>query len=339
MLLGGNAPPQVGAALGVLAPTGVRSQIGTSAYNAFPSMVLYNTDDLRLHYRYGAEHNSADGEIDERISTDGGATWPASGTQIANMIGDGDLRDPALIRTSGGRYILVYDRRDPWNSTNIDTTRIYSDNGTTWSANYTLPAIHTGSLESVASGSIIETAGGDIIVPGFGQDTGDPEEVFLWTSTDNGATFGTPVVIATHATRDYQEPQLRILNSGRWLCLMRSESNHHTWRTYSDDDGATWSTPDDVNEMTGRPDFIEYRAGNLLQVGRYDTTGDSPTYYALSSNDGATWTTPLEVDVGETKLNMYCTLVKTTDGEVTMVYALESSSTSSGLYVRYFSDT
>lgn len=318
-----------------MAPIGSRVELDTSAYNAFPTMILDGAG-LRLMYRYGTAHNSPEGEIDERISTDGGATWPSSGTVIATITDPNDLRDPALVKTSTGRYVVIYDRREPYNSTNIDTTRLYSDDGTTWSSNYTLPSSYAGPLASVASGCAIMD-GSDIIVPGFAED-GGPEFAFFWRSADDGATFAIDTVIAEDATTDFQEPVLQILASGRWLCLLRSESNHHTWRTYSDDGGATWSEPEDVNEMTGRPDFIEYRAGRLLQFGRYDTTGDSPPYYAVSLDDGATWSTPAEVDPGETDLHMYAALVKAADGEVTAAYALESDSSTSGLYFRVFSD-
>lgn len=324
---------------GTIAPDGARSALTTSDYNAFPGLTLIPPDDLFLVYRYGTAHNSEDAEGDFRLSTDLGVTWPSGGTLIvAADAGSNDIRDPAVLRLSTGRLVFAYDKRNPFNSANITAYVRYSDDtGSSWSSAYELD-FFSGPLTSVTTSQPVELANGDVVLVGFAQESSGPEFVVMWTSTDEGETFGSAVVIADHVTRDYQEPQLRVLDSGRWLCLMRSESNHHTWRTYSDDDGATWSTPDDVANMTGRPDFVEYRPGRLVLFGRYDTTGDSPGYYAASTDDGATWTTPLEIDTGETDLWMYGAPVVYTPGVVKIVYSLESSSSSAELYFRTFSD-
>jgi hypothetical protein len=321
-----------------IAPSGSRTTIPSSDYNAFVGMTLENTDDLRLVYRYGSEHNSPDGLIDSRVSTDLGVTWPGSGTTLITSSGSNDVRDPFILRLANGRLLLGYDHREPYNSSDIRAVVRYSDNdGGSWSSDYSLPTSYAGPLVSVVSGSVIQLGNGNVVVPGFAED-GGPEFCFTWTSTDNGATFASPVIVASHETRDYQEPVLRVLDSGRWLMLMRSESNYHTWRTYSDDAGSTWSTPDDVVDITGRPDFVEYRPGRLLLMGRHNTTGNSPLHYTVSRNDGATWTPPVPVDRDEDDLAMYSAPVVTSTGVVKVVYALESSSTVSGLYFRTFED-
>lgn len=323
-----------------IAPSGSRVAIPTSGYNAFPGMTLLTGDDLMLVYRYGTAHNSAgdDSSIDRRTSTDLGATWPEGGTFVAGPIADpDDLRDPCIMRLASGRLLVGYDYREPYDGSDIRAVTKYSDSGgSSWSSEVELPTDYVGPLVSVVTSQPVE-AGGEVLMPGFAED-GGPEFSVIWRSDDEGATWGAAEVVASHASRDYQEPQLRVLASGRWLMLMRSESNHHTWRTYSDDEGAAWSEPDDVSAMTGRPDFVEYRPGRLVQMGRYLTSGDSPLHYAVSYDDGATWTTPLEVDEDETDVAEYSAPVAVSPGVVVAVYALQSSSSACGLYRRLLTD-
>lgn len=339
MLFAGDTSPLAGA-INLIAPTGARVALTTGAYQAFPGMFEFNGNDLFLAYRYSSAHNSPGALLDSRVSTDGGLTWPGGGTTIQTAGAPNDLRDPAIGITGTGRFIVAHHTVTPWNSDDVDAYVNYSDDdGATWNtgSTYTLPTSYSGPVASAVTSPIIMD-GTDVIIPGYAEDGGNDFAIY-WRSTDDGATFASPTVIASSGSRHYQEPQIRILASGRWLCLMRSDTDLHTWRTYSDDDGSTWSTPDDVNAMTGRPDFIEYRAGRLVQVGRNSAIGiDSPPYFTVSLDDGATWSTPVEVDTGETKLHMYAALVKTADGAVTMAYALEASGSASSLFVRFLSD-
>lgn len=323
---------------GTLVPVGARDQLSTSQYLAFPTMILENTDDLRLLYRFGTAHNSPGGEIDMQVSTNLGVTWPGTGTILATSTNPNDARSNAIVKTSSGRYVWSFNRRNPYNSFNITAKVRYTDDAfATQSAEYE-PTAYSGPLTSVTGDSIFEDpVSGDIILPGFAQISSGTEFCVIWRSSDDGETFSSPVIFAQESY-DLQEPIIQILASGRWLCLMRSESNHHTWRTYSDDDGATWSEPDDVNAMTGTPVFTEYRPGRIVQFGRYNTAADSPGHYAVSTDDGATWSTPTEIDVGETGLWMSAGVVTSSPGVVKIVYSLEHNSSTARLYFRTFSD-
>lgn len=340
MLLGVSGGP-LQAVNTEIAPFGSRTTIPSSGYNGFPGMIL--DDDLltlRLFYRYGSAHNSPAGEIDARISNDLGVTWPSSGTMIDLATAPNDLRDPCILRLASDRFVYGFDHRTPYDSSNIVAYTRTSDSDI---ASFSLPWAPlpdglTGAEESVVSSQPIQLPGGDVLMPGYGYNTAENERCLLWVSHDEGDTWDSPITIAYSVSRDYQEPQIRRLSSGRIVCLMRSESNHHTWRCFSDDDGATWSSPTDVNAMTARPDFVEYRPGRLVQFGRYLTSGDSPGYYAVSFDEGATWTTPLEIDSGETDLWMYGAPVAVSPGVVVMAYCLEESAGSSLLYFRTFSD-
>lgn len=321
----------------VPALSGSRVDVMTgTGYKAFPGMTL-RSGRLHLVYRYGTAHNSgADSEIDYKYSDDDGATWSNPGsaiTLVGPTTGTDDLRDPAIVALASGRLLCVYDTRNPYTGTAIHAKAIYSDDGgSTWSSAYTIPGSYSN---DIVTSQPIELASGDILIPMFGESGSLVYTSYVMRSTDDGATFGSEVTVASGAN-DYQEPQVRELASGRIVCLLRSEATHHTYRSYSDDDGATWSSPAYVNDMTGRPDFVEITPGVLIQVGRYLTSGDSPLYWAYSTDDGATWTTPTELDTGGTAYGEYSAPVVTADGEVTMVYSLENSSSDADLYLRRF---
>lgn len=325
--VGGSAtftPP----APGPIAPSGSRITIPSSGYNAFPGLDLDGTDRL-LVYRSGSAHNSGGGDVDMRISSDG-ETWPSGGTTILAVASPDDLRDPGILVTSSGRWLVTFDHRNPFNSLNITAHWVYSDDqGSSWSATDDFTGL-SGQL--IASSQPIETADG-ILVPAYGTDGGEYIAGY-WLSTDGGDTFGPYVDIAGTA-RDYQEPQVRQLDSGTYVALFRSESDQRTYRSESAD-LSSWSSPVDVNELTGRPDFVEYRPGRLIQFGRNAT--DSPGYYAVSFDEGDTWSTPGEIDAGEDDLWMYGAPVVTSTGTVEIVYCLESNSSTSGMFRRIFTD-
>lgn len=323
-----------------LAPLADRQQLSTNNYLFSQAMILENTDDLRMTYRFGTAHNNAGGQIDMQLSTDLGATWPGTGTTLATSSGSLDLRDNTILLSTSGRKIFAYDKRSPWNSLNISAVVRYTDGA--WAdlasaSEYFLP-YYSGPETSVVSSPALQLPDDSIVIPGFANQSGGTVFSVLWRSTDDGETFSTPEIIAQHVAIDYQEPQIRIASDGEWICLLRSEWNHHTWRTTSPDGSpGSWSAPVDVNEMTGRPDFVEYLPGAWVQFGRYQTSADSPGYYALSFDKCQTWTTPVEIDPGETGLLMESAPVVTSSGVVKLAYALQHTPSICRMYIQTFS--
>lgn len=323
----GKFPPNV-------VPSGSRVDISVgSGYKSFPGMCKRGSR-LHLVFRYGTAHNSGGGhsEIDYKYSDDNGVTWSNPGsaiTLVGPASGTDDLRDPCILASSSGRLVVGFDTRNPYSSSvNIAPMATYSDDGgSTWSSNYALPFSPAGTAYSTSQPIQVGT---DIWMPGTVL-VSSVETAVYWKSTDDGATFPTQVTVASGAI-DYQEPQIRQLDSGLFVALLRSESNHHTWRTTSSD-GTTWSTPTDVNSMTGRPDFVAFSGDSLVQFGRYNTPADSPGYFAYSSNAGLTWSTPLEIDPGGTASWEYGAPVL--DGStVRVAYSLENSPSEADLYLR-----
>lgn len=307
-----------------------------STYKAFPGMAFLE-GRLHLVYRDGTAHNSSGGLVKYRHSDDLGRTWSSATTLETPTAGD-DLRDPAIVALSSGRLLCVYDYRAPWNSTNISSRVIYSDNrGQSWSSPYTIPDTFSGAEADVTS-QPIELPDGTILVPGYGLNSGSFYTSVVWKSTDGGLTFPTQITIANGTTdsRSYAEPQIRLLASGTLVCLMRSDTNAHTWRSTSTDGGATWSATADVLTASSRPDFVEFYPGALIFFGRNDNTN----FYArwsVSWDEGATWTALQNVD-GSTDPWMYGAPVVLAPGYIAVAYSIENSSSDADLYIRYYYD-
>lgn len=330
--------------LSSLAESGSRSDVMTgTSYKSFPGMALDTINfahRLHLVYRAGSAHNSNGGTVDYKYSDDDGVTWAYPGTArtlVGPSSGD-DLRDPFIIVLASGRLLLGYDYKTPWNGSPATFTvkLIYSDDGgTTWSAPYTIPDTAAGN-QATGTSQPIQLADNSILIFGNVNDTsGGVLYSVLWKSTDNGATFPTQIDVAKNiAVREYAEPQGRLLTSGRIICLLRSDTNQHTWRTVSSDNGATWSAPTDVLTASGRPDFVEVKPGLLGLFCRTNNT-DFYARWTYSADEGLTWAALANTD-GATDLLMYSAPVVTSANTITNVYSYENSSSDADLYLRHW---
>lgn len=341
MLFGGDMAPFDEGPVDDIAPSGSRSTITAGAHQAFPGLLFDDPLDLYVIYRYGTAHVSTGSEIDYRQSVDLGVSWAGGGTIVDVATGGNDDRDPFWLTLSTGDVLMGYSVYVPGTASSAAKVRIAPTvAGIPAASDTTLPGL-TGALASFVSAPAIEPTPGTILLPGYGNNSGQNTRSVVWISSDGGDTWDSPVTIAYDAAKEFNETSLAKLSDGTLMALIREETTLHTWRSVSTNGGATWSAAADVNEMTGRPDFIEYRPGRLVQFGRAfpDGNGDSPGYYAVSRDAGLTWTTPLEIDTGETKLWAYSAPILYTTGVVKLVYALEASNTSSALYFRTLTDT
>lgn len=310
--------------------TDVRAGTG---YKAFPGMTTLGT---RWHaiYRFGGAHNSPMGTVDYIYSDDAGATWipPGSATTLYTAPNPSDARDPFIMASSSGRLIVGYDHRSPYNADAFSAWLIYSDDdGATWSSEYEVASATYDYTIFTSQG--IELPGGDILIPAFANDSGGPYKALVFKSEDDGATVSSEVVIADD-TNDFEETQIRRLASGDIIALMRDTANACIWRSVSSDDGATWSAPTNVLTANGRPDFVEITPGLLFMQLR-NNNANSYARFTYSDDDGETWAALQNVD-GASDVLMYSAPVVTSDGEVAVLYSLETSGTDADIYLRHY---
>lgn len=333
----GSAP--TAPAFATVVASGARAGLMTgTGYKSFPGLALDTinyANRLHLVYREGSAHNSGGSTIDYKYSDDDGVTWssPGSARILVTSTAANDVRDPFILVSSTGRIIVGYDYRSPYASLNIEVQIIYSDDGgATFTSGYVIPAVLSGT-EAAGTSQPIQLAGGEILIPGT-IENGGPLLSVLWKSTDDGATFPTQITIASDPSREYTEPQFRLLASGDIVCLMRSDTTQHTYRSVSTDSGATWSSPADVLTASSRPDFVEISPG-LLALWCRNNNSQFYARWTYSTDAGVTWAALQNTD-SATDVWMYGAPLVTSPGNVTIVYSLENSASDADLYLRRY---
>ncbi len=238
------------------------STISNSKYNAFGIMGQLLSGDLVTVYREGTSHLSDAGVIKMRTSTDQGRTW-GSATTIASEAGV-DLRNVGGGVTSTGRIVVFYGRYDYTGVAWLNQGYIYSDDdGATWST-YTAVS-HASDTSFSFYGQMIQI-GADTLLQGWYGDDGTNYKQRVVLSTDNGATWGSAIVVANSTTVHYQEGGLAYLGGSHIVALMRDGAGTTFRQALSTDNGASWSsqgtTSFDSWSTPSPPSLVAYRNPN-----------------------------------------------------------------------------
>jgi len=258
----------------------------------------------RIHY---ARPDQPVGEFVSH-SDDGGRTWGP----MVNIHDQPDDADKGSIRSDGnGTIYASYVTAGPSAPHNMKIVATRSvDGGLSWGPSRVVvnglnpfaPAIATrpnGTAHIVWWQAI--PAGGDIMVS---------------TSTDRGMTWGTPVRVnpSRGSAVYYYLPDPKRLpypwpatdSSGglfvAWADKQKGEYNVVVAR--SDDGGATWSAPVQVNDTDTGDQWmavVAMDAHDVLHAAWFDErTGNINLYYAFSTDGGRTWSRNLRVTDQET---------------------------------------
>jgi hypothetical protein len=330
-------PLSAGAAGEVVAtcPTlGSEINVSTDNHSAFPGYVVAGDGTHLVAYREGSGHVSTNGVIKLRKSTDNGATWSSATTIFSNV--SYDLRGASLTKLASGRVVCVTGARSSAGSNITDGgfTFYSDDNGVTWS----IPVQINDDFNdfSRAECGLTELSDGTWLLPVYGEDTTDTfRSAKVLSSTDAGSTW---TVLATIANGDvdghsYGEPGIVRVGS-RLVALLRVETPSHSlggfmYRSASDDNGATWSTPQLVLESVGgAPKPVLRINGDIVCLIR-DTSGAPSTYptvYFRSGNLGAAWEKCQTFPADNSK-GVYGQIAEDLDGKLGVVYADEVSAT------------
>ena len=114
-------------------------------------------------------------------------------------------------------------------------------------------------------------------------------------SADGGRTWNEPTIVAPYDERLHDLPSemaIVVLPDGRWVALYRNQftrddtgvgGNGGLWRSYSLDQGATWTVGHYIFPTMG------YTTARLLPDGALIVMGHGPLFYAVSNSGGETW--------------------------------------------------
>jgi hypothetical protein len=255
-------------------------------------------------------------------STDNGVNWTPAAALNTNAGHDGGDDKWCQVTTDGlGNWVAV------WNS----NTNLGGNDGPDWDilvarsadngASWTTPAALSSYAFVDSNGEVmpqVATDGGGNWVAvwkcanGLVDTIGYDGDIVVSRSTDNGATWTTPVALNTNAGSDSgadEYPQVTTDGGGHWLAVWKSYdtlggtigTDGDILAARSTDNGATWTAPAALNGNAAtdsgddlNPQVTTDGAGNWVAVwacGLNDFT-DFDILLARSTNNGATWTAP-----------------------------------------------
>ena len=248
----------------------------------------------------GGDHDRA--YLAGRISQDGGQTWSKNDRVIVDAEGDMNVMSVSFLRLLDGRIALFYLRKNS-PSDCIPYLRYSTDEAETWSE--PIRCIPDDGYFVVNNDRIVQLPSGRLLVPAalHSRDTEfiNRGKAMCYLSDDNGETWrrSATVLEAPIGSRTgLQEPAIVALSDGRLMMLCRTDQGYQM-RSYSEDDGITWSEigPTDILSPVS-PATVERLedTGELLMVwNNHDGIAPelskkrTPLTAALSSDDGVTW--------------------------------------------------
>jgi photosystem II stability/assembly factor-like uncharacterized protein len=322
-------------------PEGAYHVVTALEHCAWPNLTLMPNGEIGAVIYSHPSHGWDEGDPELWVSSDGGYTWscrsevtehdpPSVRMNVAAGLNpDGDL--VSLVsgwslegEESGGRGAVL----KPWIS-------ISSDDGHTWQ--------HAGEVAPDAiegfEGEPVLIPFGDVCVNGdecvvscYGSASRQQDiahHSVLLRSYDGGRTWGDPSIIAAE---NYNETDLLIHSSGRWLALMRTanivsrdlERRHgaNVRLFASEDEGRTWEFVCDLSQPNQHPGhLLELADGRILASYGSRIPRFRGVMGRISDDAGDTWSAPfvivgglLEGDCG------YPSSVQVDDGEVVTAY-------------------
>lgn len=303
-----------------------------NTYNAWPVATRLANGDILVGYSStGGHHTSNDSNGVVKRSADNGATW-GSEILVYNDASKGVYLYGLGQAPSGRVFATLWMDDIAVPATSGEALIAYSDdNGAAWSAPVNITSASGITKTVYSSGPVISAPNGDLLCTVEGVDTGQSfptdDRTVMLRSTDNGATWGSPVTVASPALypgRFYAEPFLHRIGA-RVYCYMRTGVNSgDVYRSYSDDSGVTWSAPALMFEGVSVPNVVRMQSGLLVAVMRHEAISEGRGILYASADSGATWVRSFLDDPGYEMV--YGAPVDRLDGTVLCVYANEVSS-------------
>ena len=171
-------------------------------------------------------------------STDAGATWTA--VALFNTNGTTDTGNdfvPILEPDGAGNWVAVWQSRENLGGTAGTDTDLFvsrsTDNGATWTAPTLLNSNGTTDTESELLSDIATDGTGNWVVvwhssEDLGGTAGTDMDIFVSTSTDNGATWTAPALLNTNGTTDTGLDSAVSMDAdslGNWVAVWVSGDN------------------------------------------------------------------------------------------------------------------
>ncbi|UCH33762.1 MAG: exo-alpha-sialidase [Armatimonadota bacterium] len=322
--------------------TGPRFSIADdpAVYQAFPDVVLTASGKLLLVYRESDAHVPTWTRIMLTESADEGATWstPREHHRLSQQEHGWTWNCPRLAQLSDGRIALICDRRDQVKERLCKWENVIwwsEDEGRAW------PEPQNTGCRGYVPDRILELDDGALLLGLQHYDQSSQRLIQrVFRSTDRGATWGEPAVVASHPDYNLCEGSIMQLPSGELLCFMRENSGkgYPTFLSRSSDRGQTWSPIEPTDMIGHRP------VAGLLPDGRilvtYRDVGGSWSFCAwLGDETGRGRILRIEEDASRRAGDYgYSGWVRLPDGRIFIAYHLRGDAPTSRVRGCYLSE-
>lgn len=257
-------------------------------HSGFPTVTKLSDGRLRLMWRRGSAHASADGRIMTSVGDSSGRNW--SEPQQVSVDGGGDIRDPHLgpsgLSTVDGEVFLTYFVSVNGAPTGARVARS-TDGGETFGPSVRIDPNYPWAAIS----SPVIKVGGKLWTSFYARQTTNPAEAqsaYAAWSNDNGATWASVRIAIGAPGNDFQEPWTVAGANGSVVFIMR-DGSWNSLATRSINASGAWSAVarNVLPNATGNSASVRAANGRIYLV--YRDTVTRAAKLASSGDNGVSW--------------------------------------------------
>lgn len=275
-----------------------------AAITAFPDGEM-----LAAWYSYTGPHELDGSAIFMSRRGPGDAAWEMPWQHIDRFVGDAN---PVLY--SEGEEAWLFQAVVPfgWSTAHVEVQRSH-DRGRSWQE----PRVVQGPLGMNVRHPPVRTSEGDLLLPAY-------DDLFkraLFLASADGETWTLRSAVYTAAPDSSIQPSIAVADGVRLLAVMRNNGRGWLWVTASDDNGRSWSFPQDSG--FANPDssakLLRLSDGVLVLVFNDSPSERRPLSVSLSADGGRRWSLPKTLADGDSTYD-YPAAVQTSDGRIHVLY-------------------
>jgi hypothetical protein len=320
-----------------------------AAHRAWPSLERTADGDLVVAYKVGPDHHGTDdGAIWVARSEDGGLTWPLRrpvvaepGWDVFTHHGLTRLRDGCLLLHRVRARHLDADVAGAAGEGAFFARGAFirsQDGGRTWlphGPDLRMPFI-SATGRGFCYGKVQELAGGRLIVPFYGTPAERTDELqrvlAIVRSDDGGRSWREHSFISPDPSSPLRpsETDLLRLGDGRLLAVVRANATKRLYRSWSADDGLSWSGLEPTPMPGQSPALLMLDSGAILCAYRQRTGEALGLGCAVSRDAGASWQVLDSLYAGDSGDCAYPSLVRLPGGTVYCVFYTSPQQTADG---------
>ena len=295
---------------------------------ALAGVQLLPNGDLLVGYRLASRHVMGDhdmiddGAVVTTRSSDGGRTW-SEPHPVAALPGWDCSGGNRMVLTPDGDLVMfvMKARRVGTPESHVHPIRS-TDGGLTWGPMGEELNLFTASTEPHAMDHALITSDGNWMLPIYGADEpGGSTYAAVAFSSDMGRTWEHKTVVARSSKIIFYEPAVTRLPDGRFMAVIRTqEPPFDSYRSYSSDEGRTWTEPCRLPFQGQTPFLFHLRSSEIACFYR-DRDPKRPGVSVSVTTDGSeTWKYAAQVYQGTDWNCGYPSVVRLPDGRLFCVY-------------------